>query len=64
MAKELSKEEQQMIDNWLKKNKPVKCPDNYGDIYLEDCRPKYNGPVKFIKDYSERHNDILANPSY
>ena len=64
MGKKLSKQEQHMIENWLKKNKPVKCPDNYGHDHRDGCRASSIQTTKYLKSYGENYNNLSTTSEY
>ena len=62
--KKLSKVEQDMINKWLKKNKPVKCPDNYGHDNRDGCRASSIQTKKYLKDFGANYNNLSTSSVY
>ena len=66
MGKKVSKQEQdqQLIQDWLKKNKPAKGPDSYGHDHHDNCRASSINTEKYLKDFGANYNNLATSSPY
>ena len=58
------KKEKKLTEEWLKKNKPTKCPDNYGHDHHDGCRASSIETTKYLKSYGENYNNLATTSEY